>query len=96
MRGAIQVMKTDGAMPLAGATFEAQSLDDPAAAPVAIGPTGADGLACTDGFVFGDYEVTETSAPTGYANDSAARNVTVDVEATCGPLALTARSSTES
>jgi uncharacterized surface anchored protein len=46
--------------------------------------TGADGTACVDSLVFGNYTVTETKPPAGYqADDSTGHTVTVDNNATC-------------
>jgi Prealbumin-like fold domain len=46
--------------------------------------SGADGTVCVDNLVFGDYTVTETVAPDGYAiNDPTGHTVTVDNNANC-------------
>jgi hypothetical protein len=71
--------------PLAGATFSVTG-PSPSTDPVTGSPftTDANGEVCVDGLAFGDYSVTETGAPAGYAiDDPAARTVTVDTNATC-------------
>jgi uncharacterized surface anchored protein len=46
--------------------------------------TGSDGTTCLDSLGFGDYYVTEKTAPTGYAiDDSTTTKVTVDNNAKC-------------
>ncbi len=46
--------------------------------------TGDDGTVCVDPLGFGDYYVTETSPPTGYAaDDTTTHKVTVDNNAAC-------------
>jgi hypothetical protein len=76
--GAIKVSKTSvkGGAPLAGAVFSVSGQSNLT--------TGADGTACVDGLIFGDYLVTEVSAPGGYAiDDPAARTVNVNNSADC-------------
>lgn len=45
--------------------------------------TDADGEACVDGLLYGEYTVTET-VPTGYVSDDSAKDATVSVESSCG------------
>ena len=76
--GAIKVTKASikGNSPLAGAVFSVSGQSNLV--------TGADGSACVDHLTFGDYTVTEVSAPGGYAiDDPAARTVTVNNSAAC-------------
>jgi hypothetical protein len=85
-RGAILLTKTaksardgvgdDKLIPLEGVAFTI------AGEPVS---TNADGQACVDGLLFGAYDVTEVTAPTGYAGDpdGPTKSVTVDNSATC-------------
>lgn len=81
--GAILVTKQstkNGNPPLAGAKF---SVTGPGSFSQTL-TTGADGTACVDGLVFGDYTVTETAAPDGYnLDDTSGHNVTVNVNTTC-------------
>jgi Prealbumin-like fold domain len=83
--GAIKITKTSSkaaATPLAGAKFSITS----GGTPIAGSPftTLADGTICVDGLQFGNYVVTETAAPTGYAiDDATAHTVTVDNAAKC-------------
>ncbi len=43
------------------------------------------GVICVDNLAFGDYVVTETAAPTGYAiDDNTGHTVTVGANSTCG------------
>ena len=80
--GAILVTKTaknlnlgPGQHPLAGATFTVNGVSH---------TTDANGHACFDGLKIGQtYTVTETSAPNGYAIDTASKNVTVTGAASC-------------
>jgi hypothetical protein len=80
--GAILVTKTaknhtlgTGQFPLAGATFTVNG---------ASKTTDANGQACFDGLTIGNtYTVTETSAPAGYAIDTASKDVTVSTAASC-------------
>jgi len=44
--------------------------------------TDAEGKACVDGLLFGDYSVTET-VPAGYVSDDSVKEVTVDQNASC-------------
>src|SRR5207244_5805207 len=81
--GAILVTKTaknhslgTGPHPLAGATFTVNGVSK---------TTDASGNGCFDGLSIGQtYTVTETSAPTGYAIDTASKSVTVVGSASCG------------
>jgi Prealbumin-like fold domain len=51
-----------------------------------LGPTGSDGTVCVDNLPFGDYYVSEKSAPNGYAvDDATVHKVTVSHNATCTP-----------
>jgi Prealbumin-like fold domain len=80
-RGAIKVTKTSikGNTLLAGATFSVTGPGGPYTL-----TTGADGTDCLDDLAFGDYVVTETAAPGGYAIDDATpHNVTIDTNAEC-------------
>jgi len=80
--GAILVTKTaknhnlgTGQHPLAGATFTVNGVSH---------TTDANGQACFDGLAIGTtYTVTETAAPTGYAIDTASKDVTVTSAASC-------------
>jgi hypothetical protein len=81
-KGAIQVTKTakhaaedDGVIELEGVKFNIAGTDV---------VTDANGVACVDGLAFGDYDVTETEVPTGYAaSGDLTKSVTVDNKATC-------------
>lgn len=80
--GAIKITKTSikGDTPIAGATF---SITGPYSYSNSV-TTGMDGTACVEGLPFGDYKVTETSAPTGYKiDDTSAHTVTVGTNTTC-------------
>ncbi|HZD58091.1 MAG TPA: prealbumin-like fold domain-containing protein, partial [Anaerolineales bacterium] len=81
-RGAIQITKTsskDGSG-LPGATF---SITGPNSYSNSV-VSGSDGTVCVDGLPFGDYSVTETAAPSGYAiDDDTSHTVTVDNNAMC-------------
>jgi hypothetical protein len=82
--GAIKITKTsvEGNTPLAGATFSITS----GGTPIARSPftTDSNGTICVDHLAFGDYVVTETAAPSGYAiNDPTSHTVTVDNNALC-------------
>jgi hypothetical protein len=84
-QGAIKITKTSSkaaGTPLAGAKFSITSGGNP----IAGSPftTDANGTICVDGLNFGDYSVTETAAPGGYAiDDGTAHTVTVDNNAKC-------------
>ncbi|HZD79357.1 MAG TPA: prealbumin-like fold domain-containing protein [Actinomycetota bacterium] len=81
-RGAIEITKTTikDDSGLAGATF---SITGPNSYSNSVS-SGSDGTVCLDGLTFGDYTVTETAAPSGYAiDDDAGHTVTVDNNATC-------------
>jgi hypothetical protein len=81
--GAIAITKTSikGNAALAGATF---SIADPDGNVVGGGTTDANGHVCVDGLTLGvTYTVTETAAPTGYAIDTASKNVSVDHTSSC-------------
>jgi Prealbumin-like fold domain len=82
--GAIKITKTSvkGNTPLAGATFSVTS----GGTPIAGSPFTSDstGTICVDHLAFGNYVVTETAAPSGYAiNDTTSHTVTVDNNALC-------------
>jgi Prealbumin-like fold domain len=82
--GAIKITKTSikGNAPLAGATFSITK----GGTPISGSPftTDNNGIICVGSLAFGDYVVTETGAPSGYAiDDSTAHTVTVDNSATC-------------
>jgi Prealbumin-like fold domain len=83
--GAIKITKTSSkaaATRLAGATFSITS----GGTPISGSPftTDSTGSICVGGLLFGDYVVTETAAPSGYAiDDSTAHTVTVDNNASC-------------
>lgn len=82
-QGAIEITKTsskdDGG--LAGATF---SITGPNSYSNSVS-SGSDGTVCVDGLSFGDYDVTETAAPNGYAvDDTSTHTLTVDTDSTCG------------
>ena len=83
--GAIEITKTrkhaaaeGGTGPHAGVTF---TVSGSGIDPIVV-VTGADGKACVDGLLFGDYVVTET-VPNGYVSDDAVKEVTVDQNASC-------------
>jgi hypothetical protein len=83
--GALKITKTSSKddSPLAGATF---TIKDPDGNPLSGSPftTDSNGEICVDKLPFGDYEVQETGAPTGYKiDDTAAHTVTVDNAASC-------------
>jgi hypothetical protein len=85
--GAVKITKTSvkaTGTPLAGATF---TVKDASGTAVSGSPftTGSGGTFCVDHLPFGTFSVTETGAPSGYAiDDSAAENVTVSQNSTCG------------
>jgi len=92
--GAIKITKTSSksATGLSGATFSITKN----ALPISGSPftTGANGTVCVDGLTFGDYVVTETAAPTGYAiDDGTAHTVTVDNNAACSDATYIGESS---
>ena len=110
--GAIQVLKTSSKAAhtaLAGAHFRICTNGTDGAAPPAtctaaktgsddLGPTDASGHVCIDNVPFGDYYVSEKSAPTGYAaDDTNAHKVTVSTngakcdDATFGGQTITFR-----
>jgi hypothetical protein len=81
--GAIKISKASikPNTPLAGATF---SITGPGSYSNSVTTAGADGSICVSGLVFGDYSVTETAAPSGYAiDDSTTHTVTVDNNTDC-------------
>jgi hypothetical protein len=81
-RGAIKITKTSSKddSGLAGATF---SITGPNSYSNSV-VSGSDGTVCVDGLPFGDYTVTETAAPSGYAiDDDTGHTVTVDNNAKC-------------
>lgn len=87
-RGAIDITKlrkhaaaADGEGPHAGVTFTVTS-DDYADVDVDV-VTAADGTACVDGLLYGDYTVTET-VPENYVSADEAQDVAVSAEADCG------------
>ena len=91
-RGSIQVEKlvAGTAARVDGATFvldedgKAATTDDQTTIPAVSGQTG---LHCIDDLLFGDYNVLESSPPTGYSGDSSVAVVTVDSESTCAERA---------
>ena len=81
-RGAIEITKTSSKddSGLGGATF---SITGPNSYSNSV-MSGNDGTVCVDDLPFGDYTVTETAAPTGYAiDDTSDHTVTVDNNAKC-------------
>jgi uncharacterized surface anchored protein len=83
--GAIKISKTSSKSTnaLAGATFSITK----GGTAITGSPftTDANGTICVDNLAFGDYVVTETGAPTGYAiDDATGHTVTVDNNAACG------------
>jgi hypothetical protein len=81
--GAIAITKTSikGNAALANATF---SITDPGGNVVGGGTTDANGHVCVGGLTLGvTYTVTETAAPTGYAIDTASKDVSVDHTSSC-------------
>lgn len=83
-RGAIKITKTSSKddSGLAGATFSIT--EDGSAISGSPFTTDTSGEICVDNLTFGDYVVTETGAPTGYAiDDDTGHTVTVDNNATC-------------
>jgi Prealbumin-like fold domain len=85
--GAIEITKTrkhaadgSGDHPHAGVTFMISGGSLPA--PVEV-VTNANGVACYDGLLDGDYTVTE-AVPSGYVSDDAVKEVSVTAESTCG------------
>jgi len=80
-RGAIRVTKTAKHAAAVGNVFAQSGVTFTIGGTAAV--TDANGQACVDGFLFGQYAVTET-VPTGYlpAGDTT-KNVTVDNAATC-------------
>jgi hypothetical protein len=81
-RGAIKVSKTSSKTgnAIAGAVF---SVTGPNSFSATL-TTGSDGTDCVDDLAFGDYTVTETSAPTGWdIDDTSGHPVTVGSNATC-------------
>src|SRR5262249_40854098 len=85
--GAIKITKTSvkpGGSPLAGAVF---AIKDSGGHAITGSPftTPANGTVCGHHLPFGDYTVTETAAPTGYAiDDGTGETVTIDKNSTCG------------
>jgi len=78
--GAIKVLKRSikGNTALAGATFSiaGQSVT-----------TGSDGTACVENLAFGNYDVSETAAPTGYQrDDTTTHSVAVNANRTCADI----------
>lgn len=88
-QGAIEILKTSSkasATPLANATF---SITGPNGYSNTV-TSGTDGTACVEGLAFGDYSVTETSAPTGYAIDvGTAMDAPVGTSGTCSSPSVT-------
>ena len=87
-RGAIEITKTrkhaaatGGEGPHADVTFTITGEDLPAAGVEVT--TDANGVACYDGLLDGDYTVTE-SVPTGYVSVDGEKDVTVTDESECG------------
>jgi hypothetical protein len=87
--GAIKIVKTSSkaaATPLQGAMF---SITGPGGYMNGV-TTGSDGTVCVGGLVFGDYSITETGAPLGYAIDSStAVTATVGANTTCAGTPVT-------
>lgn len=88
--GAILITKESSkpaATPLDGATFTITGPDSYSSGDLTTtdnSATTGDGTVCVDGLVFGDYTVTETAAPSGYAIDTTAgQTVTVNNAASC-------------
>jgi hypothetical protein len=94
--GAIKITKTSSkaaATPLANAHFEICTNNGPytttnPCSPAKTGSgdlvTGTAGTTCIDNLAFGDYYVTEKSAPTGYLiDDTSTTKITVDNNAGC-------------
>jgi hypothetical protein len=86
--GAIEITKTrkhaadgPGPHPHAGVVFTITGGELPAGG--ATVTTDANGSACLDGLVFGDYVVTE-SVPSGYVSDDAVKEATVNANSDCG------------
>jgi hypothetical protein len=80
--GAIEISKTSSKTGnnLAGATFSITGPNNYTASVT----TDATGTVCVDGLAFGNYTVTETSAPPGFViDDSSGHTVTVDNNAKC-------------
>ncbi len=87
-RGAIDITKLrkhaaaeGGEGPHAGVTFTVTSADFPDVDVDVV--TAADGTACVDDLLYGDYTVTET-VPDNYVSADASKDVTVSAEAACG------------
>jgi hypothetical protein len=81
-RGAIKITKTSskGDSGLGGATF---SITGPNSYSNSV-ISGDDGIVCVDGLPFGNYTVSETAAPSGYAiDDATGHTVTVANNAKC-------------
>ena len=76
-------LSNKGPSPLAGAEFDIRKASDNSL--VAHLTTDSNGVACVDKLLFGDYNVNETNAPSGYKiDDTTTHKVTVDNAATCG------------
>jgi len=93
--GAIKIIKnsTKSGNGLNGATFSITK------GGVAISgspfTTAGGGVVCVDNLAFGDYVVTETAAPTGFAiDDAAGRTITVDNNAGCADTTYVGESTT--
>ena len=83
-RGAVAITKTAKHADTSGATspnLVAEFTITGPSGPVVVN-TNADGVACADGLLFGEYTVTETGAPDGYAAPDP-ETVTVNNKATC-------------
>jgi hypothetical protein len=87
--GALKIVKTSSkaaATPLANATF---MITGPGGYMNSV-TTGSDGTVCVDGLVVGDYSITETAAPTGYAIDNPnAVIATISGNSTCAGTPVT-------
>jgi len=94
--GAIKITKTStkgSSVTLAGAKFSVKS----GGTAITGSPftTGTDGTFCVDNLLFGDYVVTETQAPDGYAIDTTTgQTITVDDNAKCSDDPFTGEAQT--
>jgi hypothetical protein len=82
LHGAIKITKTSIKGPgLSGATF---SISGPFGYTNSV-ISGAGGIVCVDGLIFGSYSVQETAAPLGYhIDDGTVHTVPVNASSTCG------------
>ena len=80
-KGSILIYKDDQTQaPVEGAEFSVTNSEDEEVGTIT---SDADGFGCLDDLPFGDYTVTETSAPDGWEPDPDAESVTVDEVSTC-------------